>query len=127
MSPAAAELQLQYGSEIVRPPLFDVKSAYLLHRSVTERGIRTTHAACRTWLGSHRQAWFSVLKIYPTNEFAPFICNVCDKGCIARSDLERHEMIHTGDKPFKCELCYKVYATSYRLKRHSATHTRTNL
>ena len=51
----AAELQLQYGAELVRPPLCDVKSPYLLQKLLAERGILTTHAARRTWWGVYRQ------------------------------------------------------------------------
>ena len=55
MSLTAAELQLRYGAELVRPPLCDAKSPYLLQKLLEARGIRTTHAACRTWWGAYRQ------------------------------------------------------------------------
>ena len=54
----ARDLQRLYGAELARPPLSEVRSAYLLHRALTHdrrRGIDTTHQAVKTWWDKYRR------------------------------------------------------------------------
>lgn len=32
------------------------------------------------------------------------VCEICKKVCMKPSDLKRHMMSHTGERPFKCEV-----------------------
>lgn len=32
------------------------------------------------------------------------VCQICGKVCLKPSDLRRHMMCHTGEKPFKCDV-----------------------
>ncbi|XP_041377490.1 zinc finger protein 236-like [Gigantopelta aegis] len=52
-----------------------------------------------------------------------FKCRYCDKACNKRSDLSRHTLIHTGEKPYKCDVCGMAFRTSTHRKRHLLTHT----
>ena len=54
----AAELQQLHGAELARPPLSELRSAYLLHRALGERRPRilTTWQAVRTWWSKYRSA-----------------------------------------------------------------------
>ncbi|XP_072284431.1 zinc finger protein 770 [Pyxicephalus adspersus] len=50
-------------------------------------------------------------------------CSLCNKVFPSRSKLERHIMIHTGQKPFACVLCGKAFRQKAHLKIHELTHT----
>ena len=55
----ARDLQRLYGAELARSPLSEVRSAYLLHRALTDkrdrrRRIDTTPQAVKTWWDKYR-------------------------------------------------------------------------
>ncbi|KAM8921243.1 zinc finger protein 770 [Pelodytes ibericus] len=50
-------------------------------------------------------------------------CEGCSKVFQSRSKLERHMLIHTGQKPFACAHCGKTFRQKTHLKIHQLTHT----
>ncbi|KAG9334587.1 hypothetical protein JZ751_007408 [Albula glossodonta] len=48
---------------------------------------------------------------------------MCRKGYSEESELQRHMVSHTGDKPHKCQLCNKSFGLAYLLRDHLNTHT----
>ncbi|KAK6826916.1 hypothetical protein RU639_004424 [Aspergillus parasiticus] len=49
-------------------------------------------------------------------------CNVCGKRYTKREHLQRHERIHSGDKPFTCSVCGRCFARQDVLNRHARVH-----
>lgn len=47
-----------------------------------------------------------------------FICHFCGKDKKCRSQLARHVIIHTGERPFACDLCPARFNRSGNLKQH---------
>lgn len=49
-------------------------------------------------------------------------CPTCSKYFPSPSKLQRHMMIHTGQKPFLCEKCGRTFRQKSHLRIHSHTH-----
>uniref|UniRef100_A0A9J7YM69 Zinc finger protein 770 n=1 Tax=Cyprinus carpio carpio TaxID=630221 RepID=A0A9J7YM69_CYPCA len=49
-------------------------------------------------------------------------CPVCHKWFGAPSELKRHCLIHTNQRPFQCSICCRVFRERSHLKVHMKTH-----
>ncbi|KAJ8341155.1 hypothetical protein SKAU_G00334460, partial [Synaphobranchus kaupii] len=50
-------------------------------------------------------------------------CSICLKMFKCASKLQRHHLIHSGEKPFICSVCGRAFRQAIHLKRHLETHT----
>ena len=50
-------------------------------------------------------------------------CNQCSFSCDAPSQLKRHMLVHTGEKPFACSQCKYTYNQARDLRTHMLTHS----
>ena len=56
----------------------------------------------------------------PEGDLARYTCDVCDKVFPTRSGQEKHNRIHTGDRPHKCTACHLRFRVAETLQRHLA-------
>ncbi|XP_033935399.1 zinc finger protein 449-like [Pseudochaenichthys georgianus] len=52
----------------------------------------------------------------------PFSCSLCSKKFIRRCHVTRHMLVHTGEKPFSCSLCSKRFIRRSHVTRHMDVH-----
>lgn len=51
------------------------------------------------------------------------LCKGCGKTFGHCSDLRKHVLVHTGERPFHCRLCTKTFSRSTNLNKHMKVHT----
>lgn len=51
------------------------------------------------------------------------VCHYCSKEFTSVSKLNRHKVIHTGEKPFSCDFCESKFAHQSNKRIHMAIHT----
>uniref|UniRef100_A0A669BQ87 C2H2-type domain-containing protein n=1 Tax=Oreochromis niloticus TaxID=8128 RepID=A0A669BQ87_ORENI len=57
------------------------------------------------------------------NHKTAHLCSTCGKKCNKMEKLNRHEQIHTGEKPRSCSICGKRFSQKSHSKQHMPVHT----
>ena len=52
----------------------------------------------------------------------PFQCTYCKKSYAQKAQLDEHVNIHTNSKPYKCDVCNKGFNYRNSLRNHKKTH-----
>ncbi|XP_044750341.1 oocyte zinc finger protein XlCOF6-like isoform X2 [Coccinella septempunctata] len=52
-----------------------------------------------------------------------FVCNKCNKIFKHRQLLQRHQLVHTEERPYKCTMCSSAFKTKTNLMSHNSIHT----
>ena len=52
----------------------------------------------------------------------PFLCGECGKSFRQKNHLVDHQRIHSGKKPFACNICSKRFSQKQNLKKHCQRH-----
>nr|XP_027207199.1 zinc finger X-chromosomal protein-like [Penaeus vannamei] len=55
-----------------------------------------------------------------TNTAYSYTCPYCGKGFHYKTDIVRHQRVHTGEKPFKCPHCPYCSTQKGNLRSHMA-------
>lgn len=57
-----------------------------------------------------------------TDDLKPFKCVDCSKSFNCFTFLERHMLIHIGEKPFSCKICWHAFSDISNLNKHLRLH-----
>ena len=76
-------------------------------------------------LNRHLRCVHGKSKKTPSDLHKRFPCDICSREFFDISNLERHFLIHTGEKPFCCEFCNVAFREKHHLTRHlKSRHSR---
>ncbi|RUS70329.1 hypothetical protein EGW08_021909, partial [Elysia chlorotica] len=53
---------------------------------------------------------------------APNSCKICGKTLSSQSSLDRHMLVHSGERPFRCKICDMSFTTNGNMHRHARIH-----
>ena len=59
----------------------------------------------------------------PTGQAKVYHCCLCGKMLSSFSSLDRHMLVHSGERPFACIYCGQTFTTNGNMHRHKRTHT----
>ena len=59
----------------------------------------------------------------PTGQAKVYYCCLCGKMLSSFSSLDRHMLVHSGERPFSCVLCGQTFTTNGNMHRHKRTHS----
>lgn len=65
---------------------------------------------------SYRSNYFSDEAYMPLSGMFP--CHFCNKAFTFKSVLDRHMLIHTGERPYRCPLCPASFTQQSTLDEH---------
>ncbi|XP_018621174.1 ras-responsive element-binding protein 1 [Scleropages formosus] len=49
-------------------------------------------------------------------------CSICGKSLSSASSLDRHMLVHSGERPYRCSVCSQTFTTNGNMHRHMKIH-----
>ncbi|XP_059380241.1 ras-responsive element-binding protein 1-like isoform X1 [Carassius carassius] len=49
-------------------------------------------------------------------------CSICGKSLSSASSLDRHMLVHSGERPYECSVCRQTFTTNGNMHRHMKIH-----
>uniref|UniRef100_A0A8C1WQC6 Ras-responsive element-binding protein 1 n=2 Tax=Cyprinus carpio TaxID=7962 RepID=A0A8C1WQC6_CYPCA len=49
-------------------------------------------------------------------------CSICGKSLSSASSLDRHMLVHSGERPYECSVCHQTFTTNGNMHRHMKIH-----
>ncbi|XP_073534825.1 ras-responsive element-binding protein 1 isoform X4 [Phyllobates terribilis] len=49
-------------------------------------------------------------------------CSICGKSLSSASSLDRHMLVHSGERPYRCSMCGQSFTTNGNMHRHMKIH-----
>ncbi|XP_073487108.1 ras-responsive element-binding protein 1 isoform X2 [Aquarana catesbeiana] len=49
-------------------------------------------------------------------------CSICGKALSSASSLDRHMLVHSGERPYRCSMCGQSFTTNGNMHRHMKIH-----
>ncbi|XP_062926114.1 ras-responsive element-binding protein 1 isoform X2 [Mobula hypostoma] len=49
-------------------------------------------------------------------------CSICGKSLSSASSLDRHMLVHSGERPYTCSICQQAFTTNGNMHRHMKIH-----
>ncbi|XP_048103628.1 zinc finger protein with KRAB and SCAN domains 8-like isoform X2 [Alosa alosa] len=100
------------------------KGSYLSSSILHTETRRPKHYLCSV-CGKSFQFWSALQKHQSIHTVEkPYCCTQCGKTFTFNHNLKVHQRIHTGERPYQCAQCGKGFCQSSNLKVHQRTHTR---
>ena len=130
-TPASPTPPVCSGSPLPPPPNLVISSTTVITKTGDEQTYKcpvcTEHFELQKDFTQHIRGHNSV-KPYPdpndpTGQAKVYYCCLCAKMLSSFSSLDRHMLVHSGERPFSCELCGQTFTTNGNMHRHKRTHS----